>query len=210
MLLTTLIDPVPIFLIRLKYITGSVYIANVTIHTTGEVLLKNFKSCVGPHNYYSTCKLSYHGKDIQFTDTIEKLGIKEGDLVEAVDSQCKNSTKYFNLVYPTTPTNARSSMLIYLKTSTEKIELNVYWSDTIFQIKEMIQDLKESTLHLESKEIIIYVKTETGEIIKLELTANNTVNDVKLMIQDLKGIAADKHSIILNDVELHDSYPKIL
>ncbi|RIB13173.1 ubiquitin-related domain-containing protein [Gigaspora rosea] len=208
MLLTSLLDPIPIFPIRLQYTTGSIYVANVTIHTTGEVLLKNFQNCVGPCG--PSCKLSYHGKDMQLTDTIEGLGIKEGDLVEAVDSKCKNSIKLSRLEVSSTPTEARSSMLIYLETSTGKTELKVYWSDTIIQIKEIIQDLKgiashkqcitfndieledfrtlsyynirkESTLHLESR--IIYVKTETEEIIELgSIAANETVHKIKLMI----------------------------
>ncbi|RIB13174.1 hypothetical protein C2G38_2041203 [Gigaspora rosea] len=123
MLLTSLLDPIPIFPIRLQYTTGSIYVANVTIHTTGEVLLKNFQNCVGP--YGPSCKLSYHGKDMQLTDTIERLGIKEGDLVEAVDSKCKNSIKLSRLEVSSTPTEARSSMLIYLETSTGKTELKI-------------------------------------------------------------------------------------
>ncbi|CAG8841377.1 11837_t:CDS:1, partial [Gigaspora margarita] len=74
MLLTNLLDPIPIFPIRLQYTTGSVYVANVTIHTTGEIILKNLQNYVGPYGPY--CKLSYHCKDVQLTDTIEGLGIK--------------------------------------------------------------------------------------------------------------------------------------
>ncbi len=64
----------PIFPIRLQYVSGSVYVANVTAHTTGELLSKNFQACVGDFNH--SFKLMYHGKSIQFTDTIEGLGIK--------------------------------------------------------------------------------------------------------------------------------------
>ncbi|CAG8729179.1 11308_t:CDS:10, partial [Dentiscutata erythropus] len=195
----------PIFPIRIEFITGSVYVANVTIHTTGE--------------------------DIQLTDTIERLGIKEGDLVNAIYSKCENSIKLSKLEFSSTPINAKSLMLIYLKTPTEKMELNVYWSDTIFQIKNMIQDSKgiatdkqsiifnddelddfytlsyyniqkESTLYLESKEIIIYVKTETGEIIELGLTANNTIYDIKLMIQNKKNILPILVFLVMNKMIL--------
>ncbi|CAG8654640.1 15961_t:CDS:1, partial [Dentiscutata heterogama] len=48
MLLSTLLDPVPIFPIRLQNTTGSIYVANVTRHTTGRSLLSNFQECVGP------------------------------------------------------------------------------------------------------------------------------------------------------------------
>ncbi|CAG8685647.1 27597_t:CDS:2 [Gigaspora margarita] len=224
MLLTSLLDPIPIFPIRLQYTTGSIYVANMTIHTTGEVLLKNFQNCVGP--YGPSCKLSYHDKDMQLTDTIERLGIKEGDLVKAVDSNCKNSIKISSrLEISSTPTEARSSMW------------KLYWSDTIIQIKEMIQDLKgiashkqcitfndieledfrtlsyyniqkESTLHLESG--IIYVKTETGEIIELDsAAANKTVHEVKLMIQNKKNIPPIQQRIYFDDDNELNDYNKL-
>ena len=75
MLLTNLLDPIPIFPIRLKYTTGSVYVANVTTHTTGEILLKNLQHCVGPLGNES-CKLVYNDKDVQLADTLGGLGIK--------------------------------------------------------------------------------------------------------------------------------------
>ncbi|EXX55808.1 hypothetical protein RirG_221910 [Rhizophagus irregularis DAOM 197198w] len=78
MLLTTLLDPAPIFPIRIKYYcTGSVYVANVATYTTGEVLLNSFQNCVGPNGVYNeSCKLVYLEKDIKPADTLEELGIK--------------------------------------------------------------------------------------------------------------------------------------
>ncbi|CAG8475944.1 583_t:CDS:2 [Diversispora eburnea] len=232
MLLTTLLDSVPIFPIRVKYLTGSVYVANVTTQTTGEILLKNLQNCVGDYGFAS-CKLVYHDKDVQLADTLE--GIKEGDLVEAVASRCENSTELSQIKFVSTPTKPRSSMLIYLKTSTGKTELKVCWSDTIIQIKEIIQDLegisskkqcitfndveledhltlsyyniqKESTLHLTSKGMIIYVKTETGETIELDLTANDTIHEVKLLIQVKKKITPVHQRIKFGDNELYDDH----
>ena len=75
MLLTNLLDPIPIFPIRLKYTTGSIYVANVTTHTTGEILLKNLQNCAGPYSNKS-CKLVYNNKDVKFVDTLGGLGIK--------------------------------------------------------------------------------------------------------------------------------------
>ena len=63
-----------IFPIRLQYFTGSVYVANVTARTTGELLLDNFQKFVGGD--FETYKLVYNDKDVRFTDTLEGLGIK--------------------------------------------------------------------------------------------------------------------------------------
>lgn len=76
MLLTSLFDPVPIFPIRIEFPdTGSIYVANITPHTTGEVLLANFLSCALPLET-GAFKLVYHDKDVQPDDTLEGLGIK--------------------------------------------------------------------------------------------------------------------------------------
>ncbi|CAB4428571.1 unnamed protein product [Rhizophagus irregularis] len=231
MLLTTLLDPAPTFPIRIKYnSTGSVYVANVATYTDGEVLLNSFQNCVGPNGINMSCKLVY----LEPADTLEELGIKEEDLVEAVTSEYENPislTKFEST--PTKATKARSSMLIYVKTHTGITKLKVHWNDTIIQIKGMIQDLegisfdkhciifdgirledcctlsyyniqKESTLHLKSIELIIYVETETGETIKLELTENDFISQVKLMIQDKKGILPDLQCITFNNFELQD------
>ncbi|GBC05697.1 hypothetical protein RclHR1_06380008 [Rhizophagus clarus] len=145
---TTVLDPVPIFPIRLKGPSGSVYVANVTSQTTGEVLLRNFQACVYNNNNKRYHKLMYNDKDIQFVDTLERLGIKEGDLIEAVYSNCGNSALKLPFLdvnpTPITPITPRSSMTIYVKTINEKtIELKLNWSDTIDHIKKMIQDLED-------------------------------------------------------------------
>jgi len=62
-----------IFPIRLQYLTGSIYVANVTASTTGELLLDNFQKFVGDFISY---KLVYNDKDIRFKDTLEGLRIK--------------------------------------------------------------------------------------------------------------------------------------
>lgn len=68
-----MLDSNTIFPIRLQHTSGSVYVANVTSNTTGEVLLKEFETGVSE---YEPCKLVYNGKDIRPTDTLGKLGIK--------------------------------------------------------------------------------------------------------------------------------------
>ncbi|KAF0529881.1 ubiquitin-domain-containing protein [Gigaspora margarita] len=67
---------------------------------------------------------------------IERLGIKEGDLVEAVNSECRNSIKLSKLEFSSTPTKERSSLLIYLETSTKKTDLKVCEVMPLFKLKD--------------------------------------------------------------------------
>ena len=76
MYLTTVLDPISIFPIRFQYTSGSVYVANVTANTTGEVVLEKFQACVGEHKPCKLIYLIYHGKDIQLIDTLERIRIK--------------------------------------------------------------------------------------------------------------------------------------
>ncbi|CAB4410668.1 unnamed protein product [Rhizophagus irregularis] len=226
---TTVLDSVPIFPIRLKCPSGSVYVVNVTAQTTGEILLRNFQARMYNQNHH---KLMYLEKDIQFVDTLEMLGIKEGDLVEAIYSDCENSS----VKLPSLSITPRSSMTIYVESMTEKtIELKVNWSDTVEQIKEMIQNLKGvppriqrisfaekelsgsetlsyyniqkwSTLYLEFK-AKIYVKTKrTGEEIILNVVTSDTISQIKQNIQDRKGIPLNHQRLIFTDRQLYDEY----
>ena len=72
----TTVDPLPIFPIRLQSPLDSVYVANVNAQTTGEILLRSFLVRFGYDSKYQSYKLVYHDKDIQFIDTIERLGIR--------------------------------------------------------------------------------------------------------------------------------------
>ncbi|PKY22417.1 ubiquitin-domain-containing protein [Rhizophagus irregularis] len=127
-------------------------------------------------------------------------------------------------------------MTIYVESMTEKtIELKVNWSDTVEQIKEMIQNLKGvppriqrisfaekelsgsetlsyyniqklSTLYLEFK-AKIYVKTKrTGEEIILNVVTSDTISQIKQNIQDRKGIPLNHQRLIFTDRQLYDEY----
>ena len=79
MRLTTVPDPPKIFPIRCEYNLfsydhSSIYVANVTAHTTGKLLLENLHACNGYDNGF--IKLVYNDKDIRLTDTVGELEIK--------------------------------------------------------------------------------------------------------------------------------------
>ncbi|CAG8549836.1 1740_t:CDS:2 [Ambispora leptoticha] len=132
-----LANPPPNFSIRVAYgsIFSSIYKAKVTKHTTGELLLKAFQAFLG--NECLKFNLTYKGKDMQSADTLEKLGIEEGDLVE---TRLTQSTPQVSA-----PTMARSSTVqtfeIVVKTRTGLIiYLQVSESDTIYRLKKKIQN----------------------------------------------------------------------
>ncbi|RIB28842.1 ubiquitin-related domain-containing protein [Gigaspora rosea] len=174
----------PIFTIYIKYIetksTAFVeyykYKANVTIHTTGELLSKSFEDFFNLDCEYkgiSQCafrpnrnprkpdklpykyELMYNDKPLQKTDTLEKLGIKEGDWIEVNKRtiEISNNIVSESFVQATTePTKIVSDSIIAksskgqicVKTSTQKIiNIQVSGSDTVYSLKEMIQN-KES------------------------------------------------------------------
>ncbi|CAG8661768.1 8266_t:CDS:2, partial [Ambispora gerdemannii] len=137
----------PIFPIRVKFLTGSIYKANVTVHTTGELLLKSLQVCVEKENY---CKyhLTYNDKEIQSADTLEKLGIKEGDLIETIITSApaqivSTPAQIVTPILPVQNGTAPRSLTgqIYVKTLTGKIiKLQVDGSETINALKQKIQD----------------------------------------------------------------------
>ncbi|CAG8792403.1 11420_t:CDS:2, partial [Gigaspora margarita] len=220
----------PVFTICIKYIESKSsefleyykYKANVTIHTTGELLSKSFEEFFNLDCEYkgiSQCafrpnrkldtlpykyELMYNDKHIQKTDTIEKLGIKEGDWIEV---------------------NKRTIEIcqICVKTSTQKIiNLQVSGSDTVYSLKEMIQNKesyyidqqrlifagkflddeclisdyclkKGSTLHLLLiQKGLIHIEMPKGKTLELEVYYDVTVDTLRKLIQAKEDIPNDK------------------
>ncbi|CAG8487459.1 13095_t:CDS:2, partial [Racocetra fulgida] len=188
----------PIFTIRVEY-TETVsttyrkthniykYKANVTIHTTGELLSKSLEEFLNlgcecafrpnrePNTLPYKYEFTYNDKPIQKTDTLEKLGIKIISEPTQVVSE---------------PIIAKSSKgQICVKTSTGKIiNLQVAGSDTVYSLKEMIQN-KESYCP-DQQRLIFAGKFLDDEL--LEVCYDITVNTLRKIIQDKEAIPNDK------------------
>ncbi|KAF0558399.1 ubiquitin-domain-containing protein [Gigaspora margarita] len=152
-----------VYPIRIKIIPGSNYIANVTSHTTGELLVETLKN----HGDGSSYKLIYHNKEILNSETFENIGVREGGLIEAINDIDENQTD---------------------KNITEE---------------SLIDNIPISTIE---NNFLIFVKTQTGQIIDLYVTKFDTIYIVKLKIQDKEGFPAYKGRIIFAGKELKDDH----
>ncbi|CAG8676751.1 12065_t:CDS:2 [Funneliformis mosseae] len=212
----------PTFSIYINFLTPSTYKANVTAHTTGRLLLDSLQFCVMENN--PMYKLTYNDKVIRNDETLEKLGIKEGDKIFAIESK-------YPLSMLTMPKRiVPASIKLYIKTPAGKvITLILSSSDFIEIIIQKIQEKEgipldqqqiffngrilkygytlafynihtESILnlviesHLEMFQIFINILR--GEEISLDVHSNLSVYFVKLAIREKKDFPPNIQALI--------------
>ncbi|CAJ0646592.1 9546_t:CDS:2 [Entrophospora sp. SA101] len=201
-------DLPPVFSIRVKYPQGSTYKAHVTSDTTIELLLKSAKEYLEEEQKNYDYKLVNSKQAMQYTDTLKKLELKEGDLVE------------MKLI----------PFEIYAKMQTGKIiKLHVTARNTVSDIKKMIEDSEGispgqqcltfagkklrngctlSDCNIQNESIVnlvprshrsgsmkIFVKI-TGKTLTLYVEPSDTIDSVTEMIEDKQGIPSDQQRLI--------------
>ncbi|CAG8667205.1 13305_t:CDS:2 [Funneliformis caledonium] len=123
----------PTFSIYINFLTPSTYKANVTAHTTGRLLLDSLQFCVMENN--PMYKLTYNDKVIRNDETLEKLGIKEGDKIFAIESK-------YPLSMLTMPKRiVPESIQLYIKTPAGKVITLILSSSDFIEI--IIQKIQE-------------------------------------------------------------------
>ncbi|CAB4476445.1 unnamed protein product [Rhizophagus irregularis] len=208
----------PVFSIRIEASSlYYIYKANVTTDTTVELLLKCFQAHVKDVFNY---KLNYAGQDLQNTDTLKNLGLKEGSYIRAALIPLKlyvkmQDGKVIELHVP--GYNNRSIYII--KSTISKCEGIPVDKQRLFFCGKELEDSstlkyyniqKESTLELILIPIELNVRKKNGEVIKLYVNENDTIHDVKQMIQKYKSmfkieLPVYKQCLLFCGEQLHDS-----
>ncbi|CAG8758935.1 18583_t:CDS:2, partial [Racocetra fulgida] len=154
-----------VFPIRINLIPGSIYIANVTAYTTGELLVKSLKNHIENGSSY---KLIYYNQEISDSETLENIGVR-GGLIEVKYNNNEDQAleKIDESILDFSFKNSKeNNFIISVKTQKgQTIDLYVSSSDTVYIIKLKIQD-KEG--FLADKQRIIFSGRELKDEHTLE------------------------------------------
>ncbi|PKK62132.1 hypothetical protein RhiirC2_870319 [Rhizophagus irregularis] len=213
MYLISMPNPPPIFSIRIieELNLYRSYKANVTMDTTVELLLKCFKAHIKDelHDY----KLLYNGQDLQNTDTLKNLGLKERDYIRAVQIPFKLYVKTQDRKIIELHVTGKVAISMVKQMVHKHVNIPVYKQRLLFDGKKlhdfMILKLcdiqKGSILELAIASFKLYVKKKDGRVLKLYLNEDDTIHDVKQMVWQRTRIPVYKQCLLFCGEQLHDS-----
>ncbi|CAI2166461.1 1520_t:CDS:2 [Funneliformis geosporum] len=193
----------PIFPIRIKVLTNSIYKANVTAHTTGELLLESLQSYVKNknHKYF----LTYNDKNIHSKEKLKELGVKEGDLIEARLDIFSLSSVSSTTIASATEHIESASIQLDIKTPAGKtITLILFSSDCIEVVKQKIHEKEGIPPNqqriffaervLRDEFTLAYYNIHKESVLNLVLKLNIGIFQIFVFLLTGQGISLDVHS----------------